>query len=187
MFVEQGFRIRFANGEVIDFHADSAAAKDEWLKVLCEIVGKSAPSAVVKGWTEMVLKREKSVAAKERKVKSEAAMTTTTTRPSSPTKGSRERQKEMQAHVSEMPMRPSSAKEQQTAGFNWGDPSTESSSQPRTQAPRPQGHMRTESHQPQSQLAQPTSRSQANSPTKHKMSVEERRKKTKSMIDMMYG
>jgi hypothetical protein len=31
MFVEEGFRIRFANGEVIDFYADSAAEKDGWM------------------------------------------------------------------------------------------------------------------------------------------------------------
>ena len=181
MFVEEGFRIRFANGEVIDFYADSAAAKDEWMKVLCEVVGKTASSAAVKGWTEMVLKREKSTVAKEKKMKSDA-----TTGCSSPTKGSKDRQKQMQAHASGMPLRPASAREQQTAGFDFGGPSTESKSQPRTQAPRPQGHMRTETSQPQSQLPQPTSRSQANSPVKQRMSAEERRKKTRSMIDMMY-
>lgn len=181
MFVEEGFRIRFANGEVIDFYADSAVAKDEWMKVLCEVVGKCAPSGAVKGWTEMVLKREKSVMAKEKKIKAEA-----TPVPLSPTKGGRERQKQMYAHASEMPMRPSSAREQETAGFDFGGPSSDARIQMKTQAPRPQGHMRTESYQPQSQLPQPTSRSQANSPSKQKMSSEERRKKTRSMIDMMY-
>jgi hypothetical protein len=181
MFVEKGFRIRFANGEVIDFYADSAAAKDEWMKVLCEIVGKAAPSGAIKGWTEMVLKREKSTMAKEKKMKAEAMPV-----PSSPTKGSKDRQKQMQAHVSEMPMRPASAREQRTAGFDVGGQWAEARSQQRTNAPRPQGHMRMESYQPQSQLPQPTSRSQANSPVKGKMSSEERRKKTRSMIDMMY-
>ncbi|GKZ24192.1 Bud site selection protein bud4 [Aspergillus brasiliensis] len=61
MFVEEGFRIRFGNGEVIDFYADSAAAKDGWMKVLADAVGKgSSGSSQVKAWTEMVLKRERS-------------------------------------------------------------------------------------------------------------------------------
>lgn len=63
MFVEEGFRVRFANGEVIDFYADSAAEKDNWMKVLCEVVGKSSSSSgSVKGWTEMVLKHERTLA-----------------------------------------------------------------------------------------------------------------------------
>jgi PH domain len=182
MFVEEGFRIRFANGEVIDFYADSAAAKDEWMKVLCEVVGKHPSSVALKGWTEMVLKREKSIMARERKVKPEAMPAS-----SSPTKGGRERQKLMQTHSSEMPTRPASAREKQTAGFDFGGPSPDARSQLRAHAPRPQGHMRTEeSYRPQSQLPEPTARSQANSPAKKKISPEERRKKARSMIDMMY-
>lgn len=66
MFVEEGFRIRFANGEVIDFYADSAAEKEGWMKVLGETVGKghAAESGQVKAWTEIVLKRERSLKAK---------------------------------------------------------------------------------------------------------------------------
>jgi hypothetical protein len=64
MFVEEGFRIRFANGEVIDFYADSAAEKDAWMKVLSEVVGKDTKAGTSKAWTEMVLKRERSMAAK---------------------------------------------------------------------------------------------------------------------------
>ncbi|KAI9780077.1 MAG: Bud site selection protein bud4 [Geoglossum umbratile] len=56
MFVEEGFRLRFANGEVIDFYADSPAAKEEWMRVLGDTIGKE-PSA--KGWTGMVLAKEK--------------------------------------------------------------------------------------------------------------------------------
>ncbi|PWY93272.1 DUF1709-domain-containing protein [Aspergillus sclerotioniger CBS 115572] len=68
MFVEEGFRIRFGNGEVIDFYADSAADKDGWMKVLADAVGKgSSGSSQVKAWTEAVLKRERSM-----KVKREA-------------------------------------------------------------------------------------------------------------------
>ncbi|KAK5045791.1 hypothetical protein LTR84_008884 [Exophiala bonariae] len=61
MFVEEGFRIRFANGEVIDFYADSPAAKDEWMQALAQVVGKGvqSSSAPAKGWIEMVLRREK--------------------------------------------------------------------------------------------------------------------------------
>ncbi|KAL2428633.1 Bud site selection protein BUD4 [Exophiala dermatitidis] len=65
MFVEEGFRIRFANGEVIDFYADSTADKDEWMKALSQVVGKNvqANSTAVKGWADMVLKREKKMKA----------------------------------------------------------------------------------------------------------------------------
>ena len=55
MFVEEGFRIRFANGEVIDFYADSAAEKDGWMKVLAETVGKETSG---KPWTRVILARE---------------------------------------------------------------------------------------------------------------------------------
>ncbi|OAG37585.1 hypothetical protein AYO21_08193 [Fonsecaea monophora] len=61
MFVEEGFRIRFANGEVIDFYADSTAEKEQWMQALSQVVGKGvqSSSAPVKGWAEMVLRREK--------------------------------------------------------------------------------------------------------------------------------
>jgi hypothetical protein len=182
MFVEEGFRIRFANGEIIDFYADSAAAKDGWMKALCEVVGKGTSSGTqAKRWTDIVLKREKSAMAKDKKTKAETAAV-----PSSPTRGSKDRQKQMQAQASEMPIRPASAREQPTAGLDFGGPSADAKAQHRTQAPRPQGHLRTESYQPQSYLPQPTSKSQASSPVKTKMSAEEKRKKTRSMIDMMY-
>ncbi len=57
MFVEEGFRIRFGNGEIIDFYADSAAAKDDWMKVLAEVVGKDTSAR--KTWTDLVLARER--------------------------------------------------------------------------------------------------------------------------------
>lgn len=57
MFVEEGFRIRFNNGEVIDFYADTAADKEGWMKVLDGCVGKEGDNAKVK-WCDMVLKRE---------------------------------------------------------------------------------------------------------------------------------
>lgn len=65
MFVEEGFRIRFANGEVIDFYADSTADKDEWMKALSQVIGNdvATSSAPVKGWAEMILKREKKLKA----------------------------------------------------------------------------------------------------------------------------
>ncbi|KIW15667.1 hypothetical protein PV08_05716 [Exophiala spinifera] len=65
MFVEEGFRIRFANGEVIDFYADSTAEKEQWMVALAQVVGKNVPgsSPQVKGWTELVLRREKKLKA----------------------------------------------------------------------------------------------------------------------------
>ncbi|KAK2744678.1 Bud site selection protein bud4 [Onygenales sp. PD_40] len=70
MFVEEGFRIRFGNGEVIDFYADSAAEKDGWMVVLAETVGKgyAAGSGQPKAWTELVLKRERSLGIKREQV-----------------------------------------------------------------------------------------------------------------------
>lgn len=66
MFVEEGFRIRFANGEVIDFYADSRAEKEGWMTVLSDTVGKgyAAGTGQVKAWTELVLKHEKALNAK---------------------------------------------------------------------------------------------------------------------------
>lgn len=62
MFVEEGFRIRFANGETIDFYADSAADKEGWMKALAEVVGKD--SSKPKAWTDLVLAKQRAVAAK---------------------------------------------------------------------------------------------------------------------------
>lgn len=66
MFVEEGFRIRFGNGEVIDFYADSATDKDSWMRVLSESVGKgsSGGSGQAKPWTEVVFRRERSMKAR---------------------------------------------------------------------------------------------------------------------------
>lgn len=63
MFVEEGFRIRFGNGEVIDFYADSPEAKEGWLRVMSEAVGKGSTSGngALKPWADLVLKRERSV------------------------------------------------------------------------------------------------------------------------------
>jgi len=59
MFVEEGFRVRFANGETIDFYADSAAEKDGWMRVLSEVVGKEAKAT--KKWTDLVFAKEKAM------------------------------------------------------------------------------------------------------------------------------
>ena len=64
MFVEEGFRIRFANGEVIDFYADNPAQKDEWMKVLSDVVGKDV--AASKGWAAMVLEKERKEKARDK-------------------------------------------------------------------------------------------------------------------------
>ncbi|KAJ5143231.1 uncharacterized protein N7515_002018 [Penicillium bovifimosum] len=65
MFVEEGFRIRFGNGEVIDFYADSPADKEGWLRVMSEAVGKGSTSGggAIKPWADLVLKRERSMMA----------------------------------------------------------------------------------------------------------------------------
>lgn len=71
MFVEEGFRIRFNNGEVIDFYADTAEDKDGWMKVLNDVVGRDGCSdddgassiggSSRKKWAELVLKREETL------------------------------------------------------------------------------------------------------------------------------
>ncbi|KAL8928827.1 MAG: hypothetical protein Q9208_001605 [Pyrenodesmia sp. 3 TL-2023] len=62
MFVEEGFRIRFANGETIDFYADSATEKDGWMKVLSEVVGKDLSKP--KRWTDIIIAKQKAAASK---------------------------------------------------------------------------------------------------------------------------
>ncbi|KAI7353089.1 hypothetical protein KC336_g22396, partial [Hortaea werneckii] len=71
-YVEEGFRIRFANGETIDFYADSRALKDQWMEVLSQVIGKSLDDGANKKarWTDLVL-------AKERKEADFASSTTT--------------------------------------------------------------------------------------------------------------
>lgn len=91
MFVEEGFRIRFANGEVIDFYADSAADKDGWMKVLEDSVGKGASSggSQTKPWTDLVLRRERSMKTRRQTGGDGNASSTTRTappRPASPVK-----------------------------------------------------------------------------------------------------
>ena len=66
MFVEEGFRIRFNNGEVIDFYADTAQDKEGWMKVLTEMVGRdsigddgdSTSSSKRGKWCDLVFKKE---------------------------------------------------------------------------------------------------------------------------------
>ncbi|KAL1899444.1 Bud site selection protein bud4 [Sporothrix stenoceras] len=69
MFVEEGFRIRFNNGEVIDFYADTAADKEGWMKVLSEVTARDSygseddltASRAKTKWCELVLKREEAL------------------------------------------------------------------------------------------------------------------------------
>lgn len=65
MFVEEGFRVRFANGETIDFYADSAAEKDGWMKILSDVVGKDTSKA--KNWTDIILAKRRAEAARVEK------------------------------------------------------------------------------------------------------------------------
>jgi hypothetical protein len=58
-YVEEGFRIRFANGETIDFYADSRAEKDRWMMALSQVIGKPSLEKKAATWTDLVLAREK--------------------------------------------------------------------------------------------------------------------------------
>ncbi|KAI0455585.1 DUF1709-domain-containing protein [Xylaria acuta] len=69
MFVEEGFRIRFNNGEVIDFYADTPEDKEGWMKVLGDVIGRGGGGGddddgtgvnSRRKWCELVLKREDS-------------------------------------------------------------------------------------------------------------------------------
>ena len=71
MFVEEGFRIRFANGETIDFYADSAVEKDGWMKALSDVVGKDLSKP--KSWTDIILAKQRAVAAKSAKTDPQAS------------------------------------------------------------------------------------------------------------------
>ncbi|KAI6245568.1 Bud site selection protein BUD4 [Erysiphe necator] len=59
MFVEEGFRIRFNNGEIIDFYADSPAEKEAWMRALDACIGKEGEFSK-RCWCNIVLKREQS-------------------------------------------------------------------------------------------------------------------------------
>ncbi|KAJ2899587.1 putative gtp binding protein [Zalerion maritima] len=66
MFVEEGFRIRFNNGEMIDFYADTAQDKEGWMKVLSEVFGRDANDdddgiTSRRKWCELVIKREEAL------------------------------------------------------------------------------------------------------------------------------
>ncbi|ODA79991.1 hypothetical protein RJ55_02949 [Drechmeria coniospora] len=87
MFVEEGFRIRFNNGEVIDFYADTADDKEGWMKVLSEVIGRdeSVADEETNGvrsrakWCEIVLRREQELRgrAEGRRVHSRSKSTAT--------------------------------------------------------------------------------------------------------------
>lgn len=190
MFVEEGFRIRFANGEVIDFYADAAAEKCEWMKVLSEVVGKPGSSSQSKPWVDMILKRERSVAARGGR----------TTRPVRPEMGppaisNEQMQAQMQAqmaHRAAASQRASAAEEeahrlaaQKPVSKRSSIPLLSGNQSPEkiprySPGPRP-GHARTESYQPSS-----TSRSQPGSPVKGRPNKESRHMKAKSMIGMQW-
>ncbi len=185
MFVEEGFRIRFANGEVIDFYADSAAEKGEWMKVLSEVVGKPGSSSQSIPWVEMILKRQRSVAAKDGR----------TVRPSRPDlipHKSREQMQEELAQRSAARQRATAAEEEARKAAAEPSLSKRSSIPLPSSIPSPEkgqrysqgtrsGHARTESYQPSS-----GSRSQPGSPVKAKSSREARHQKAKSMIGMQW-
>lgn len=160
MFVEEGFRVKFGNGETIDFYADSAAAKDEWMAALSQVVGKqiSNPTSSTTAWTEVVLKREKSTRAKS----------------SSKTRKASDKEKELPARP------PMEQRQSYQSAFMASGALQHATSPPDRMSsaiPRPShGHARTESYQ-----SLDASRSQAGSPVKMKTGSAERHRKTKSM------
>lgn len=58
-YVEEGFRVRFANGETIDFYADNRGLKDQWMEVLSQVVGKTDVAGKKMGWTDLILAKER--------------------------------------------------------------------------------------------------------------------------------
>lgn len=55
MFVNEAFRIRFANGEIIDFYADGEQIKDDWIESLGKVIGSTSQS---QPWVDLVKKYE---------------------------------------------------------------------------------------------------------------------------------
>lgn len=70
MFVEEGFRIRFGNGEMIDFYADSPEDKEGWIKVLGETIGRIPDKC---GWCDLVVSKEAKERAEKEKTQAAAA------------------------------------------------------------------------------------------------------------------
>ena len=182
MFIEEGFRVRFANGEVIDFYADTTDLKEQWMKALGQVVGRgivSSNNKDSKAWTEMVLKREKSTAHKQVSDAVRGKDADVPVRQSS-----NQAQQQQQHHPSmPAPARPKSPVRQQAAPQPLLPSSIPSPSgkRPVINARQSTGHMRTESYQPP-----PGTKSQSNSPIKAKfglgLSSEERRRKARSML-----
>lgn len=63
LYVAEGFRIRFANGEMIDFYADSHREKAKWISILNTVVQKVP---VAKAWCQLVLEKESATEAVRR-------------------------------------------------------------------------------------------------------------------------
>ncbi|RMZ92017.1 hypothetical protein DV736_g748, partial [Chaetothyriales sp. CBS 134916] len=176
MFVEEGFRIRFANGEVIDFYADSTAQKDDWMKALSQVVGKgilstSSSSSQVKPWIDMVLKREKSVQARQRKAFKPTVPDRQSSRDQPLPSQFHGKQQLQQSHP---PWPHSPLKQERPRVSNSGIPlPTRSALHPRPSA----GHMRSESYHPEG-----PSRSHAGTPVKTCISPTDRARKVKSLL-----
>ena len=69
MFLPEGFRLRFADGETVDFYADTVAQKEEWVKMISEAVGKDVANDRLT-WANMVLAKERADAAKQAEARS---------------------------------------------------------------------------------------------------------------------
>lgn len=54
LMANEGFRLRFANGEIIDFYADSEQVKDSWVGELKKVVGTQQRA---QPWVDLVLAR----------------------------------------------------------------------------------------------------------------------------------
>ncbi|KAA8900532.1 hypothetical protein TRICI_006201 [Trichomonascus ciferrii] len=57
MFVNEAFRIRFGNGEIIDFYADGEEVKREWIENLTKVIGSATER---KPWVDLVKRHETS-------------------------------------------------------------------------------------------------------------------------------
>ena len=164
MFVEEGFRIRFANGEVIDFYADNAPDKQGWMKALSDTVGKSAASSQAKAWTDLVLKQEQ-VHGKKIPAKQPAAHP-------SPRKSSRDANVAPQHSQAHPQTQARSAKDP----FNMSGGLPAQAQYSPQKAMNPRGHQRPTHSRTESHQAIPTT-----SPTKEKMAT--RHQKSRSVAD----
>jgi len=172
MFVEEGFRVRFANGECIDFYADNAEDKIAWMKVLSEVIGKDTSQAG-KAWTDIVLSRERSVRkateAKQPSARAEAAV--------------KERMMPLETKADGIPLAPPPAPRPAQNGSKSSPNSPTKHSRDHSKYSSREMPMEVATHEPKRESAQPMFENFSRHPGQRMQDkAQDRRKQVRSMI-----